>query len=307
MMSFDKPGLLHTMPAFIYCLNSSTIKPTPILDKIRIAGEVGYRAIELWHDDIDAHLARGGSLREIRKAVQDHGLDVPTTIFLKGWWDTTGGVYDRALEETRRRLGQAAALPSADLRERVEHAASVLTDLGGLAEVEEVADGYLIRGFSCPLDDLTAEHPRTCHLAEALVSELFSPQRPALRVIPVSDRRAERLVAIFRFLLLFLALTEYGRWLVRVNEWRPSVLALLGMARDVVLVLFAAGFLAGSGLFSRLAAAPPGTVRNVLGRVLGRWVLPLAVLVALGAVVAAGLGYDPLALFLRRQAARAEA
>ena len=96
------------MPAFIYCLNSSTIKPAPILDKIRIAGEAGYRAIELWHDDIDAHMARGGSLREIRNAVQDHGLDVPTTIFLKGWWDTTGGVYDRALEETRRRLGQAA-------------------------------------------------------------------------------------------------------------------------------------------------------------------------------------------------------
>ena len=45
------------MPDFLYCLNSSTIRPTPILDKIRIAGETGYSAIELWHDDIDAHLA----------------------------------------------------------------------------------------------------------------------------------------------------------------------------------------------------------------------------------------------------------
>ena len=35
------------MSDFIYCLNSSTIRPTPILDKIRIAGEVGYAAIEL--------------------------------------------------------------------------------------------------------------------------------------------------------------------------------------------------------------------------------------------------------------------
>lgn len=96
------------MAAFIYCLNSSTIKPAPILDKIRIAGETGYRAIELWHDDIDAHLARGGSLGEIRNAVADHGLEVPTTIFLKGWWDTTGAVYRRAMDEIKRRLAQAA-------------------------------------------------------------------------------------------------------------------------------------------------------------------------------------------------------
>ena len=43
------------MPAFRYSLNSSTIQPTPILDKIRIAAEAGYGAIELWHADIDAH------------------------------------------------------------------------------------------------------------------------------------------------------------------------------------------------------------------------------------------------------------
>jgi sugar phosphate isomerase/epimerase len=96
------------MPSFIYCLNSSTIKPAPIMDKIRIAGDEGYAAIELWHDDIDAHLARGGTLREIRQAAADAGLNVPTTIFLKGWWDTTGAVYNRALDEIKRRLGQAA-------------------------------------------------------------------------------------------------------------------------------------------------------------------------------------------------------
>ncbi|HUG91792.1 MAG TPA: sugar phosphate isomerase/epimerase [Planctomycetaceae bacterium] len=96
------------MASFLYCLNSSTIKPTPILDKIRIAGEAGYQAIELWHDDIDAHLAGGGSLPEIRRAVEDAGLDVPTTIFLKGWWDTSGAIYSRAMDEIRRRLAQAA-------------------------------------------------------------------------------------------------------------------------------------------------------------------------------------------------------
>lgn len=98
------------MSNFIYCLNSSTIRPTPILDKIRIAGEVGYAAIELWHDDIDQHLSKGGQLADIRKAVQDAGLTVPTTIYLKGWAEPDAAVRQRELDECRRRLEQAAAV-----------------------------------------------------------------------------------------------------------------------------------------------------------------------------------------------------
>jgi 2-keto-myo-inositol isomerase len=98
------------MADFLYCLNSSTIKPTPILDKIRIAGESGYAAIELWHDDVDAYLAGGGKLADLRKALADHGLTVPTTIYLKGWFETSGPEHVRALEECKRRMHQAAEL-----------------------------------------------------------------------------------------------------------------------------------------------------------------------------------------------------
>lgn len=98
------------MASLIYCLNSSTIKPTPILEKIRIAAETGYQAIELWHDDIDLYIQSGGTVEDIKKAVDDHGLLVPTTIFLKGWWDTTGAAYDQAIEEIKRRLAQAAVV-----------------------------------------------------------------------------------------------------------------------------------------------------------------------------------------------------
>src|SRR4051794_24091694 len=98
------------MADFAYCLNSSTIKPTPILDKIRVAGQAGYAGIELWHDDIDAHLAAGGSLADIRRALDDHGLAVPTTIYLKGWFETTGESHVRELDECKRRMHQAAEL-----------------------------------------------------------------------------------------------------------------------------------------------------------------------------------------------------
>ena len=98
------------MPDFLYCLNSSTIRPVPILKKIEIAGKAGYAAIELWHDDIDSHLATGGSLKEIRQAVEDQGLDVPTTIYLKGWFETTGPTHVEELDECKRRMEQSVAV-----------------------------------------------------------------------------------------------------------------------------------------------------------------------------------------------------
>jgi sugar phosphate isomerase/epimerase len=98
------------MADFKYCLNSSTIRPVPILKKIEIARRAGYSAIELWHDDMDAHIAQGGSLRDIRLAVEDQGLTVPTTISVKGWFDTTGTGHAVQMVEVQRRLEQAAAV-----------------------------------------------------------------------------------------------------------------------------------------------------------------------------------------------------
>lgn len=95
------------MADFLYCLNSSTIRPVPILKKIEIAGKAGYTAIELWHDDIDAHIAAGGTLAEIRKALDDQNLDVPTTIYVKGWFETTGPAHTQELDECKRRMAQS--------------------------------------------------------------------------------------------------------------------------------------------------------------------------------------------------------
>lgn len=98
------------MAAFRYCLNSSTIRPAPILQKIAVAAEAGYEGIELWHDDIDKHLAGGGKLADIQQALQETGLAVPTTIYVKGWFETAGREHEQALAECRRRFEQAAAV-----------------------------------------------------------------------------------------------------------------------------------------------------------------------------------------------------
>ena len=92
------------------CLNSSTIRPTPLMEKIRIAGAVGYAGIELWSDDLSAHVEAGGTLDEVNRALKDAGLRVPTLIALHGWLGSQGVEHQQALDEARRRMDWAVAV-----------------------------------------------------------------------------------------------------------------------------------------------------------------------------------------------------
>lgn len=100
------------MPDFIYCLNTSTIQPQPLMEKIRLAGAHGFKAIELWLNDVFAHVQQGGSVVDVNKAVADAGLLVPSTIAMKGWVEASDAEYPDALEEVRRRMDLAARLGS---------------------------------------------------------------------------------------------------------------------------------------------------------------------------------------------------
>lgn len=91
-------------------LNSSTIKPTPLLDKIRVAGEAGYEGIELWAVELYQHVGRGGEISDVEKALADYGLEVPCFIAVRNWGETSGWEYQLALDEARRRFELAARL-----------------------------------------------------------------------------------------------------------------------------------------------------------------------------------------------------
>lgn len=92
------------------CLNTSTIRPAKLLDKLAIAAESGYSAIELWSDDLTQFEQEGGSLHEIKQRVRDLGLRVPSVIALFDWMQSEGESKRVAFAETRRRMEQAAAL-----------------------------------------------------------------------------------------------------------------------------------------------------------------------------------------------------
>ena len=78
-------------------LNSSTIKTTPLLDKIRVAGEAGYAGIELWAVELYEHVGRGGEISDVEKALADHGLSVPCMIAVRNWGENIRmGIQARA-------------------------------------------------------------------------------------------------------------------------------------------------------------------------------------------------------------------
>lgn len=98
------------MSSFLYCLNTSTIQPTPLLEKIRLAGKHGFQAVELWLSDVEQYVAEEGRLTDITAALADNGLIVPCTIALKGWVDADEQDYAATLDTCRRRFALAAQL-----------------------------------------------------------------------------------------------------------------------------------------------------------------------------------------------------
>ncbi len=92
------------------CLDFATIRPAPLLEKIRIAAEAGFDAIEPWEGELHEHEASGGDLKELGRRIKDAGLTVPSVI---GLWDAippTREAFDRSLVDSRRRMRQAAAI-----------------------------------------------------------------------------------------------------------------------------------------------------------------------------------------------------
>ncbi|MBL9127299.1 MAG: sugar phosphate isomerase/epimerase [Verrucomicrobiales bacterium] len=98
------------MTPFGLGLNASTIRGTPVLRQIHAASVAGFDALELWFADTDAHVAAGGTLAELRRALDDAGLAVPTLIYVGDWFDVPEARWPEAKERCVRRFAEAAVL-----------------------------------------------------------------------------------------------------------------------------------------------------------------------------------------------------
>ena len=97
-------------PTWPLCLNTSTIRPASLPEKIAIAAEAGYTAVELWSDDLTQLEKQGRPLSEVKQRLRDAGLKVPSVIALFDWMQSAGAGKESAFGEARRRMEQAASL-----------------------------------------------------------------------------------------------------------------------------------------------------------------------------------------------------
>lgn len=90
-------------------LNTSTIRPTALPDKVRVAAEAGFDAIELWVSDLEELEKSGGDVKALGAEIRDRGLFVPNVIGLWSCMPATEDEWKNSLEATRNRMRLAAA------------------------------------------------------------------------------------------------------------------------------------------------------------------------------------------------------
>lgn len=77
------------------------------------------------------------------------------------------------LREVGHRVAAGQAVPGGDVVARVAAARSLLSGLGGLTDLTETDNGYVIHGCSCPFAAAVEGSPAACVMAETLLSDVI--------------------------------------------------------------------------------------------------------------------------------------
>lgn len=98
--------------AFHYCFNTSTIRGQnlSIVDEIDIAAKAGYGGVEIWMRKLNDYLKGGGTLKDLRKRISDHGLKVPSAIGFARWIVDDEAERKKGFEEAKRDMDALAQI-----------------------------------------------------------------------------------------------------------------------------------------------------------------------------------------------------
>ena len=92
------------------CLDTATIRPQSLEDKIRLAAKHGFDAIEPWEGEVNDFETKGGNLDDLGKRIRDAGLFVPSVIGLWKALPATDAEFEQNLPACRERMRQARAI-----------------------------------------------------------------------------------------------------------------------------------------------------------------------------------------------------
>jgi sugar phosphate isomerase/epimerase len=108
----QKNSFQNGQSAWPICINTSTIRPTPLEDKIKIAVKTGYDGIELWIGELEKYEAEGGNLKDLGMEISNQGLFVNNVIGLWGCMPMEEAAWKKSLEGSKNKMRMASAVGS---------------------------------------------------------------------------------------------------------------------------------------------------------------------------------------------------
>ena len=97
---------------FRYCFNTSTVQgqKLTLVEEIELAARAGYQGIEPWIGEIDAYMAQGGSLPDLKQRIEDAGLTVEGAIGFFDWIVDDDAARAAGFAEAARNMELLAAI-----------------------------------------------------------------------------------------------------------------------------------------------------------------------------------------------------
>ncbi|WP_339905873.1 sugar phosphate isomerase/epimerase [uncultured Cyclobacterium sp.] len=94
------------------CLDTATIRPASLKEKVHIAAKAGYDAIEPWDRELAEYEKEGGNLKDLGKEIKELGMFVPSVIGLWNALPPTNQAFEQSLKDTKNRMRMAADIQS---------------------------------------------------------------------------------------------------------------------------------------------------------------------------------------------------
>ncbi len=170
---------------FRYCLNMSTIRgqELSVTGEVDVAGKAGYDAIEPWLGKLNDYKKSGGSLNDLRRRIEDHGLTVESAIGFARWIVDDDEQRAKGLEEAKREMNLLAQLgakriaaPPAGARgtvdpmaaaERYRKLLEIGDEIGVVPQIEMWGGNPSIGRVSTAIYiAIEAGHPNACFLGD---------------------------------------------------------------------------------------------------------------------------------------------
>jgi sugar phosphate isomerase/epimerase len=97
---------------FSYCLNTSTISGQKVgfLNEFKIAAKAGYDGIEIWVRDLEKYVQEGGSLKDLKKYVNDLDLVIENAIGFAQWAVDDENTRKAGMEQMKREMEMLAQI-----------------------------------------------------------------------------------------------------------------------------------------------------------------------------------------------------